>query len=70
MHAGSDHLEGSMNLNTVPKGDIALGCEVARKYSSPERHKQPVSSVILLESNATCSERLNKCYLLHLQQKR
>lgn len=33
------HLEGSMNLNTVPEGDMALGYEVARKYSSPGNTK-------------------------------
>lgn len=29
------HLDGSMNLNTEPKGDVVLGCDVARKYNSP-----------------------------------
>lgn len=34
------YLDGSMNLNTVPVGDVALGYEVARKYSSPDRKSQ------------------------------
>lgn len=33
------YLEGSTNLNTVPEGDMALGYDVAKKYSSPENQK-------------------------------
>lgn len=33
------YLEGSTNLNTVPVGDMALGYDVAKKYSSPENQK-------------------------------
>lgn len=29
-----------MNLKTVPKGDMALGYDVAKKYSSPKKHKR------------------------------
>lgn len=33
------HLDGSMNLKTVPWGDKVLGYEVAKKYSSPKKNQ-------------------------------
>lgn len=51
------HLEGSMNLNTVPVGDVALGYEVAIKYSSPEKAK---SLSLLLKSAQLSAEHHHK----------
>lgn len=45
------HLEGSMNLKTVPKGDMALGYEVAKKYSSPKKNRKELMSTAKLEQN-------------------
>lgn len=59
-----------MNLNTVPRGDMALGYDVARKYSSPGSKQEYVSSVTCVDSRAKHCRRLITSYLLHLQRMR
>lgn len=58
-----------MNLNTVPKGDMALGYAVAKKYSSPIKRQKQLMSAVKVTDDVTL-HRLNERYLLRLQRTR